>query len=298
MKHIVASVVFLLACLAPQCHAGKAATAAQITVADKALIAETDARRTRSAVATHLPWGLPVQPLTTTREHLLCQADYVIDYDDDLRIPIWTAYRLRSEDLEHNQPRVEAFRRDPRLKEEVTATLADFAESGYDRGHMAPSACFPQTLTAMLNTFLLSNMTPQRGELNQESWRLLEQKERDWAVKYKRLWVITGAVFDSDMDGKRDPDAKVAKVKGRVGIPTGYYKVFVRMVGIGKPNALAILVPHEDPSRNAMPVELYFTKHLVSVRSIENITGLDFFPRLTKPQQDALEAQAANALWN
>jgi hypothetical protein len=133
MKRIVLPLLLLVACVTV-CLAGKTATPAQIATADKALIAETDSRRTQATVATHLPWGIPVQPPTATREHLLCQPDYLINYDDNLRVPIWTAYRLRFEDLKRKQTRLEAFRRDPRLEEqEKIRTAVGGAESAADQ---------------------------------------------------------------------------------------------------------------------------------------------------------------------
>ena len=53
----------------------------------------------RDARARHLPWGVPVTPATATNEHLLVNEHDVIAYDDDLRVPLWVAYRLRDHDL-------------------------------------------------------------------------------------------------------------------------------------------------------------------------------------------------------
>jgi endonuclease G len=51
-------------------------------------------------------------------------------------------------------------------------------------------------------------------------------------------------------------------------------------------------VPHEEKWRD---VEL--TRYVVSIRRIEELTGLDFFPKLPKVTQDRLESTPAPRAW-
>ena len=60
------------------------------------------------AEALHLPFGVP--PSVSSNERLLHQVDYIINYDDDLRMPLWVAYRLTEADLRINRERTECFR--------------------------------------------------------------------------------------------------------------------------------------------------------------------------------------------
>ena len=48
--------------------------------------------------------------------------------------------------------------------------------SGHDRGHMVPSADMRWSLDALKATYLYSNISPQRPELNRGAWADLE----DW----------------------------------------------------------------------------------------------------------------------
>ena len=50
------------------------------------------------AIEMHLPWGVPDDPSDATNEHLLYQEHFIINYDDDLRVPLWVAYRLSRDD--------------------------------------------------------------------------------------------------------------------------------------------------------------------------------------------------------
>ena len=284
--------------LSPIAYAARSATPEEIAASDKLLLQDADKTHIAGSIAKHLPWGVPAEPATATHEHLLVQVDYVINYDDDLRVPIWSAYRLRKEDVSVNRERIEGFRRDARLSDPTASLLSDYSNSGYDRGHMAPSDSFPQTVSSMVSTYILSNMTPQLGELNQQAWKWLEEQERAWAQKYSRVWVITGAIFDKNGDGKRDADADAERIKSRVGIPTGYYKIIVRKPALGQLDAIAFVVPQVDPTRHDTPKPDYFKMHLGTIDQIEQFTGLDFFPKLIKSQQDALESKKPADLWS
>ena len=122
----------------------------------------------------------------------MIQKDYVTDDDDDLRISIWEGHRLRAADVKKVLKRTEAFRTDPRLADPVSATCDDYhGSTEYDRGHMAPSGDFTKSLTSMLNSFLLSNMTPQSKNLNEGYWQQFETYVRFWAKEYGTVWVIT-----------------------------------------------------------------------------------------------------------
>jgi DNA/RNA endonuclease G (NUC1) len=287
------------------CRTAKTATADQIEAADAALVLSNDTTATAAAIKSNLPWGAPKNPPSAVHEHLLIQKDYVTDYDDDLRVSIWEGHRLRAADVKKVLKRTEAFRTDPRLADPVSATCDDYKGSGYDRGHMAPSGDFTKSLTSMLNSFPLSNMTPQNPDLNEHFWNHFESFVRFWATEYGTVWVITGAVFDQDGDGHRDPDATTKKLKDRVGVPSAYYKIITRKPLLGRIQTIAILIPHEkcgtedcETERKGVEFKDYLADHITTVRAIEGVTGIDFFPKLSKSQQDNVETNQAPALWN
>ncbi len=108
----------------------------------------------------HLPWGVPESPSNASREQLLIQTHYIISHDGDLRVPTWVAYRLRASDLAQDRERTECFRKDARLPNNRAGACADYVEDIYDQGHMVPNSDMERTLRAMLNTYMMSNMTP------------------------------------------------------------------------------------------------------------------------------------------
>ncbi|MFI5342529.1 MAG: DNA/RNA non-specific endonuclease [Candidatus Methylomirabilales bacterium] len=130
----------------------------------RAKLAEYDGKVTLSApereatLQTHLPWGAPACPT------LLPQQAYIVCYSPEGRVALWAAYRLRAEDLVSAE-RKDAFRTDPRLSVEETASCADYVGSGYDRGHIVPQDDMNRTPATQANTFYLTNMAPQTPSL-------------------------------------------------------------------------------------------------------------------------------------
>lgn len=59
-----------------------------------------------------------------------------------------------------------------------TAVDRDYAGSGFDRGHLLPSADRDDSRAENDATFYLSNVSPQYPKLNRNQWRLLEEQVR------------------------------------------------------------------------------------------------------------------------
>lgn len=94
--------------------------------------------------------------------------------------------------------REDNFRADLRVPKRFRAGLGSFKNSGYDRGHLVPSA--NQDLIRIQNseTFLLSNMSPQHPDFNRKIWARLEGAVRDLDSRDDILetYVLTCPVFD------------------------------------------------------------------------------------------------------
>src|SRR5690606_18356069 len=72
----------------------------------------------------------------------LCSAGYGVVYSGIARAPIWSAEHLTPGRMKAAKEvgRDDQFQADKRLPQDVRNELADFKGSGYDRGHLAPSA--------------------------------------------------------------------------------------------------------------------------------------------------------------
>ena len=145
------------------------------------------------------PGGQPpvlLNPRLAQRTTLLCNDAYAALASGVTRGPIWSAERLTKASLAGARkiPRQGAFHADDRLPRTDQAQLADFARSGYDRGHMAPAGDAP-TPQAQAQTFSLANIVPQTAELNRGVWEGIESAVRHLVARQGELFVVTGPVF-------------------------------------------------------------------------------------------------------
>jgi endonuclease G len=255
-------------------------TKEQQATADKELVLNTKDKN--ASIAAHLPWGVPKQPQGATREGLLVQRDYVIDYNADLKVPIWVAYRLDSKRL-GNSSRIDCFRADPRLSDADTPLLADYDEPIFDQGHLANNADMTSSANSVINSFVLTNMAPQYCQFNEGVWQILENIVRLWAKQAQTLYVTTGSIFDANHDGKRDSDQTARRMKStngkqRVAIPTSFYKVIVRQAAPKSFEALTFLMPNDQTDLDGQDALAYIGGHVSRIGEVEKVTGLSLLP--------------------
>ncbi len=261
----------------------------------------------QASLDTHLPWGVPENPGHAENERLLIQRHYVLNHDGDLRTSTWAAYRLRKRDLARHRERTECFRQDTRLSTSQAGYCADYKEPTYDQGHLVPNSDMKRSLTAMLNTYMMSNMAPQHCAFNRGTWLILEELVRHWAEEKKTIYVITGAVFDRDGQPGRDPDDGALRMqsdngKTRVAVPSHFYKILLHKPRNQPLQALGILLPHvpdKIPSGRDAQRE-YLKGHIVSIDDIEKVTGINFLRELEGTDPDTtrtIESEKAHGLW-
>ncbi|PYN84657.1 MAG: hypothetical protein DMD89_38800 [Candidatus Rokuibacteriota bacterium] len=245
--------------------------------------------------AKHLPWGRPAC------SRVLFHVEYVLCYDVDRKVALWASYRLESADVVDAQ-RVNAFRTDPRLPIDQNPSCDDYAGSGFDRGHTVPRSDMNRSLTAMVNTFFLTNMTPQRPNVNQGTWARLEDWVRAWAKLSGWVHVISGSVFDDDDDQQPDDPANAQLSQGSsgVGVPSHYYKVIIRETTPGQVEAITLLIPNAAnvPGRGAQDItkDNYLRQRIRTIAEVRRRTGLDLLP--TPPfDKQTLEQAVASDLW-
>jgi endonuclease G len=98
------------------------------------------------------------------------------------------------------------------------AVPADYAGTGYDKGHMAPDGDLSWDTQVEFESFLMTNMSPQAGSLNRGIWKLLETSVRGWAVQRNQSYTVY-------VGGLYGPGDKTIG-KGVV-VPHGFYKIVI-----------------------------------------------------------------------
>ena len=237
------------------------------------------------AQAVYLALGNPSNATTADpNNYLLTNNFMVISYNRDKGIPNWVAWRVTKADLGQLN-REDAFRPDDRLPKGWTRiTSTDYTGSGYDRGHVCPNADRYGSREAADSTFVMTNMTPQTGDLNRGPWQKLEADLRFLVNRGNDVYIYAGVYGEK------------GKIKKKVSIPTNDWKVAV-VVPAGTPisainentRVIAVDMPNVNGIKNA-DWQIYRT----TVRQIEKSTGYNLLSALPQNVQDALETKTDN----
>lgn len=195
---------------------------------------------------------------------------YTLVYSEANEQAYWVYYQLTPENINGTQDRTDDFRPDPSVST-GSATMNDYKYSGYDRGHLCPAADMKQNKTAMSETFFLSNMSPQVPSFNSGIWSTLEEKVREWALEYNKLYVVTGPIFKNNLGFIGE---------NKVTVPGFYYKVIYD----GKNKMIGLILPNTSST-------LSLSQFVVKVDEIEQQTGIDFFPELDDQLENQLEGE-------
>jgi endonuclease G len=212
-----------------------------------------------------------------------------MSYNSGRKVPNWVSWELNTSYL-GSVPRQDDFRTDSTLPSTLPqATLADYSGSGYDRGHMCPSADRTLTTTANSQTFYLTNMVPQAANNNQGPWAALETYSRSLAQSGKELFIISGGTFSAGSltigNGVKVPDKtwKVIVVLDAVGQGPSAVNTNTRVIGVLMPNA-----------NSQISVSTPWRNFRVSVDSIEALTGQNLLSDVDPAVQAVVEARVDN----
>ena len=196
---------------------------------------------------------------------------YSFSYSENDEQAEWVAYKLFKNSINTSIKRKSNFREDFKV---ITgsSTIQDYKNSGYDRGHLAPAKSMSFNDLTMSESFLMSNMSPQKPSFNRGVWKKLEEEVRGLLSISDSLYVVTGPVL-------KHPIGKIGE--NQVTIPRYYYKTIIRFTS-KKLFGIAFLMKNEKSHKS-------LTSFTVSIDSIEKFTGLDFFNKLEIQTQNYIE---------
>lgn len=225
--------------------------------------------------------GLPaLMPGDDVIEH----PGHMLVYDEKHEQPKWTVHIAAPDLITGNLARIDSFIPDPKVKS-GTAVTADYWYSGYDRGHLVPSADMRWNIDALRATYYYSNISPQLADFNRGRWAELE----DWTRRYvyyskRRLFVATGPVLRDGLPTMQKPDHK-----NEVNIPELFWKVIADLDG-DAPQAIAFVMSNAK-------LDLPVISYAVPVDSVEKLTGIDFFPALDDAIEERIERMSETRDW-
>ena len=201
----------------------------------------------------------------------LCREAYAVAYNCDTKQPDYVFYKTDSRTLK-SMKREDNFQADDSLPQQCQSQLSDYKKSGYDRGHMVPYADIDFNKLSADESFLLSNISPQKASLNRQGWAQLESYVRFWTKAKQELYIYTGPVYKNSKTHKTIG-------KNKVVVPEYYFKA------IYAPNqnqVIAFIMPNAKVSKKDV------AKYRVSLNDIKQRTGYDLFPGLTAEQKSTV----------
>ena len=198
-------------------------------------------------------------------DQVLFNRHYVLGYSYYFRQAKW-ALEIVDPDLTDIE-RADNFRPDYRVPKMFRADLADYKNSGFDRGHLVASANQREVAIQNSETFLLSNMSPQHPDLNRRIWKNLEEAVRDLNAKSNiyETYVICGPIFDFNKAvktiGSEDDNGVTLPV------PHAYFKSVLTENNRGTLNMWSFIIPNQASNK---PIEDF----RVPTSQVEQYSGL------------------------
>lgn len=205
---------------------------------------------------------------------------FTVSFNKLNHTPNYVAWELLKSEISFDTERSNIFWQDSDI--EGCPSHSDYTRSGYDRGHMCPSADQKWSPDAMNDCFVMANMCPQDNELNSGAWLTLENKERQWAQRDSAIIIVAGPIY-YPTDTKRI---------GRIGVrvPSAFFKAFLAPY-VDEPRAIAFVYPNTSAPGNMQD-------YAMSIDQLEEITGFDFFSSLPDDLENKVESKFSFFEWN
>ena len=217
---------------------------------------------------------------TSTTNQIIKHEYYTLSYNEKYEQAEWVAYRLNANMLSNSRFERPFFIEDKLVKTH-SADWRNYKKSGYDKGHLCPAGDMKFKKKAFDDTFLTSNISPQKHDFNDGVWNRLEQKVRFWAQKYNSVYVITGGILKNGLKNIGQEN---------VAVPEAFYKVLLKKQN-NNYKMIAFVVPSQD-------VDSPLYEFVIKTDDLEKMTGIDFYPNLPDAIENDLEKNSGYKDWS
>ena len=218
--------------------------------------------------------------------------NYSSEWDCDKKSQRWTCYQLNKSLLQSNTSRytssTDQYPFDPLLSSQYLSR--DLIKgSGFDHGHICPSADRLYSAEINKQTFYLTNMQPQYKAFNGSfsgneafknswsPWYQLEDQVRTWAraTTTEMLYVVKGGTIESD---------QLLMTKDELLVPK-YFFVALLLKNAQGYKAVGFWMEHKSSYGSKLP----YVDCAVNIRTLEQKTGIDFFCNLPDNIEEKVE---------
>ena len=212
-------------------------------------------------------------------DQLLFNREYIVGYSYLLRQPRWAMELIDPDNSAVEVARTDNFRADLRVPDQWRVDLEDYVASGFDRGHLISSADRRAKAISSSETFLMSNMAPQKPGFNRGIWSRLEKAVRQLAARdeYLEVYAICGPLFNFN-----EP---VEKIGDGLAVPHGFFKSVLAETGRGTLKLWTFAIGnHERPTKELKDC-------LKPAAVVERWSGVPLWDKLRGESGDRLKAR-------
>lgn len=210
--------------------------------------------------------------------------NYAVEWDGKKKANRWTCYQMYASNRVRNTNRYESetnqYPQDPDLPQEYRWETDPFWRTGYDHGHLCPSADRLYSSQANYQTFFLSNMSPQLHAFNAGVWENMESQLREWITvgssRSDTLYVCKGGTIDA-------PNQILTTLSSGLIVPRYFFCALLMKNSAGY-KALGFWFEHKANSSARL------SDYVVNIDQLESLTGLDFFCNLVDETENHVES--------
>lgn len=226
--------------------------------------------------------------------------NYSIEWDKSLKAQRWTCYQMINKKWGGNAGRYPEYIEDPDIPSAYRLDIEDrysyyYSGSGFQRGHIIPSADRQYSVSANKQTFYYSNIHPQYGAFNSRlnnnseysPWFRLEGKVREWADlrSTDTLYVCKGGTIDSE-------ENILMRIKNELIVPKYFFVACLAKNKTGYA-AIGFYIKHDNNDHGSDPLSDY----AMSIDQLEQKTGIDFFCNLPDNEEKKVESSYSLNVW-
>jgi endonuclease G len=243
----------------------------------------------------HLALGNPsgaTTNLNNPQNYLLIKPQFALSYHRDKGGANWVSWHL-SKNWQGNIDRQDDFRTDLDLPASwYRVSAADYSGTGFDRGHLCPSADRTRSQEDNSATFVMSNMLPQAPDNNRGPWAELESYCR--SIINTGAWELYIIAGGSGTNGLGSNGFRQSLQNGKINVPASFWKVIL-ILPLGDNDlkrvdanvkTLAVIMPNRQGIKNQA-----WQSYQVTVDEVEALTGYDFFSEVPESIQKVIERQ-------
>lgn len=248
--------------------------------------------------AEHLALGNPSNAITDVNQplnYLMVKPQYVLSYNRDKGTANWVSWHLDSTWL-GTAPRQDDFRADTTLPAGWFQVQGNsYSGSGFDRGHMTPSADRTSTVPDNSATFLMTNMIPQAPNNNQGPWEELESYLRTLVNQGNEVYIIAGG---AGQGGVGSNGAATTIAGGNVLVPAYTWKIALVIPNgandvdriVKTTRVITVIMPN----RQDIGINTPWRNFRANVKQVEAMTGLNFFSNVRPQMRQVLKTKFDN----